>query len=759
MAGQPTSGWDAEYQAALQAQLNRDRDFRENTIGVLPVGATPMGLDEIRAAWPAQADKYGTFFTKNPGQSPVVRSGGSEKGFHPRAIEQFTDPKTGQKYERRTFYTVPSGTQLTDTPEYPLALAQRSFDPFSEKTVQELSAIPGVMDWVGRLRWSGDRSFSDLSPDEKQQAIYQTAQMMRDNYYASHFPNHTIAGNWMPVGEPTKKPQTEYMPGGWWEARGNSIAGAFQNGLSGLNSILPFELVPGMDGRKHISEAMETFQHMNTRLPSHESTRKATDRLIRLSSPQHVDPKPEMRWAPVMPAQREELPPTEIQMVAENKVRDWLKMQRASGGVFKALDGTEKTFDQLTPDDQSGVVHEMLRTYMAAEIDRKAAEVRAWEGLQAENARPVKGAGLMLDAVNAGAGFLPTAAAMYITGGLGSAALPAAASESVIGTGLASVASTVPFSAGAYQRHGATPYSTVEGLSEHPTGMSNLHALQAINSGNGQNYDQLVIDSKLRGAGSALGTAIAAPIVGSATNKIVGAVLPRAQGIVSDVVRRSDIPRIPPFKINVVGSMPNNPTFLVNSPLLGFANGATKFAVNTAANAATMPIFPVAERAGESLFSWDHRPITDLPALGHEMVDYAGLGAMFGPYNYFIHGKLNEAAFAQKNPGAIGAFQADPRWFPNYNDGFFTENPRWTRDPRFLFKDANGNPIDPWVTAYPNSRQNIRPESQMFGPETTEAARQAYYQWLEEWFKKAAAAHQPPTPPPQPKPAAPGLGG
>lgn len=133
------------------------------------------------------------------------------------------------------------------------------------------------------------------------------------------------------------------MPGNWWGARMRSMGGAFQNGLSGLNAISPVELVPGMDGRQRISEAMQTFQHMNTRLPSHESTRKATERLMRLSSPEHTDnPNPKMQWVPMMPQDREELPPTEIQMVAENKTRDWLKMQRRAGATYKASDGTEK---------------------------------------------------------------------------------------------------------------------------------------------------------------------------------------------------------------------------------------------------------------------------------------------------------------------------------------------------------------------------------------------------------------------------------
>lgn len=738
MAGQPTSGWDAEYQAALQAQLNRDKDFRENTIGVLPVGATPMGLDEIRAAWPAQADKYGRFFTKNPGQSQAVRSGGSEKGFHPRGIEQFTDPKTGQKYERRTFYTVPSGTQLTDTPEYPLALAQRSFDPFSEKTVQELSAIPGVMDWVGRLRWSGDRSFSDLSPDEKQQAIYQTAQMMRDNYYASHFPNHTIAGNWMPVGEPTKKPQTEYMPGGWWGARGNSIAGAFQNGLTGINSMLPFELVPGMDGRKAISEAFDTFQHMDTRLPSHPDTKAAVDHLIDWTYPKSSGFSP--------------FGSSKIQKVAERKTWEMLKMQRTAGAVFRTLDGSDKTWDELSTDERQGVVHEALRDAMASEIDRRQAEVNAWEGLQAENSRPVKDSGIMLESLNAGVGFLPTIGATYVTGGLGAGARGLVGAKTLTGAAVESVGHTLPFITGAYQRQTASPYAQIAGNSENQTAVGNLHALQLLNAsaaaGNGLNYDQIRNDSIRRGVGAATGTAIAAPIVGVAANKIGTAVMPRAQALVSDAVNR-----VSPLKFNVTGSMANNPSFWVNSKLLGAANAGTKFAVNTATSAATMPIFPIFERAGEAAVALDAHPVLDFPAIGHDIGDYASLGAMFGPTN-FLQGKMAEARFASKNKGAIGAFQADPRWFPFYSDkNPIVVNDRWTSDPRFIVKDALGNPIDPWARAYDNQARTMPESAQILGPQSTEAARAAYYRWLE-----GILGVQPPQQAPQPPPK-PGLGG
>jgi hypothetical protein len=738
---------DAEAAAAAAAaQKQIDDEALRNKLGVLPIGPTPMDLAEVNKAWPGLADKHGTFFTKDPGQSPVIRSGGSEKAFHPRGIEQYTDPKTGQNYERRTFYTVPSGAQLPNSKEYPTALAQKAFDPFSKKTVTELLAIPEVQDRIKSSKWAakpGDnfpagRSFSDLSIDEADQAVLAAANSIRNEYYDRHYPSHTIAGNWAPVGDP-KPQETEHMPGGWWGARMRSIGGAFQNGLSGLNAISPVELVPGMDGRQKISEAMQTFQHMNTRLPSHESTRKATERLMRLSSPEHTDnPNPKMQWVPMMPQDREDLPPTEIQMVAENKTSEWLKMQRRAGATYKASDGTEKTFNQLSPDDQAGVTHEMLRSNMAAEIDRRSHEARAWEGLQAENARPVKDAGIMLDVVNAGVGFLPTAAAMAATGGF---AGEAAIGEHILGTGLRSIATTLPFSAGAYQHQASSPYNQIERTAQGNTALSQLYAIQAMNdaaaSGKGMNYDQLVTDSKLRGAGAALGTAAAAPLVGAASNKIIGAVLPRAQGVVSDMVNR-----VSPLKMSAMGDIVR-PSFLVNSPALGLANGATKFAVNTAANAATMPIFPIAERAGESLMALDPKPITDLPALGHDISSYAGLGATFGPYS-FLHGKLNQAMYAEQNPGAKGAFEADPRWFPDFN-GVRTENPQWTKDPRFLLRG------DPWnvvaknqlnddfiakeiIKKYPD-RASPGPyhisNRQTLGPQSTEAARKAYYAYLE----------------------------
>lgn len=125
---------DAEAAAAAAAvQKQKDDQGLREKVGVLPIGPTPMDLAEVNKAWPGLADKHGTFFTKDPGQSPVIRSGGSEKGFHPRGIEQYTDPKTGQNYERKTFYTVPSGAQLPNSKEYPTALAQKAFDPFSKR--------------------------------------------------------------------------------------------------------------------------------------------------------------------------------------------------------------------------------------------------------------------------------------------------------------------------------------------------------------------------------------------------------------------------------------------------------------------------------------------------------------------------------------------------------------------------------------------------------------------------------------------------
>ena len=743
---QPAAPSQAEIDA--KAKQEADQALRAK-VGYLPISASPMDLGEIRASWPSLEAQRGKVFTDAPGQSYQVREGGSSKGYHPRAIVTDINPKTGQKTEYRYFYTVPEGAQL------PAGIATEIPDPFN---VEKLLVNPFVIKEAEKWEFRG-KPFNQLSGEERNNALRDVAMMLRDKAYRDAFPNHTIAS--MVSNSQNGQGPVEYMPGNAVTSRARALAGAFQNGLSGINAVLPFELVPGMDSERTLAKAYSTFQHLGTKMPSHPSTIRAVDRLISGSDPSPPLSAPAMRWVPVMPDVPQR-PHEAVQLKAEQEAEIRLKQRRKNGDVFKAMDGSMKPWDALSDDDKKFVAHDTLREEFAKQINDETAYMDAWRQLQGENSRPVQGGGIMMDAAREITGFLPTAAAMYATGGLSSAAGATATAAPITH----SVAAAAPFIAQNYQSRTGLPQQIIEQAAADSglDAMSKLRALQRINdaaaAGKGMSYEDARSDAERRGLGAAAGTAIAAPVAAAAGSALNNLVARKVAPKMVDTAYKYGLFNRPSIAVTGTAEAMNKPMFLM-TPGAGqqLARGVGNFAAQTAISSGTMPIFPIFERAGESAVALDAAPITDISGIANDIKNYAAIGATFAPYNW-AHGKLNQFSDSLKDPKVPGPFVYNPRHFVDPDPFIYPKSSATYFGGPSEFNQTMAPPVmvDPFMSKNGVLQNQVIPEGgQVFTPFESSLARDQYYKWLQGLFKLPTA-----TPSSQPQPQTtgkPGLGG